>query len=145
MTYSTQYRSDRFGCVTLQIDPPDSKGLLKSVSRYVPVSWYNLVNINTMTSDGFYLYFDISGSLYRKGVVDFDSDYGRILIADDNFLEYFVLLTCRKDAETFLDYAADEVHIFTRQGDPNFVNLITVNDEIMAQMPDFELKYWELL
>ena len=58
---------------------------MQSVFRYVPVNWFQLINVGTMVSDGFYLYYDVSGQLYREGVADFDTDYGRILLADDQF------------------------------------------------------------
>ena len=144
MVYSTQYRSDRFGCVSLEINAPNEKGMMQSVFRYVPINWYQLINVGIMISDGFYMYYDISGSLYRDGIVDLDTDFGKILLADDNFSQYFVLYTCRKDAERFLDLLADEVHIFTRTGDSTNVDLYSLTQALKLQMPNYDFN-WENL
>ena len=85
---------------------------------------------HTPTLFSAFLYFDLSGGLYRKGIVDLDSDYGKILMADSAGTEYLVLYTCRKDFEMLLDFASDEVHIFTRTGDASFVNFDLINAEL---------------
>ena len=83
MTYSTQYRGDRFGCVTLTMNKPDEKGLMQSTFRYNPVFWFNPVNVGMTQTDGFYLFYDISGTFFRRGLID--GDYGKVLMADDSF------------------------------------------------------------
>lgn len=130
------------GCVSLTVDTPDDKYQFKTVHKFTPVFWWNLVNMGQSQSEGFYLQYDISGTLFKKGV--WDSDYGKIIIADPNFTEYFVLFTCRKEAERILDFATNEVHIYTRTGDPNFVPLTAITSELAIQMPGFVPK-WELL
>ena len=143
MTYSTWYRGDRMGCVNLTLDTPDDRYQFKSTFQYTPVFWWNLINIGDSQTEGFYLQYDISGTFFKLGAA-WDSDYGKIIIADANFADYFVLFTCRKEAERILDFATNEVHIYTRTGDPNFVPLDAITKELKAQMPTYYPK-WELL